>query len=518
MSTTISKGFVLRRSRRNEEMKVVLIVPPGGYYAERWQKGSLMPSLGIGYIAAVLEKNNFDVKIIDARVEGYTQAKLLKILKELNPDIAGLTFTTENRFDAFDTMRRIRETVPNAILVAGGPHVSLAADDTLTHIAELDYVVRGEGEHSFLELLNSLKDGKGVDDVNGISFRRDGILVNNPPRQLIRDLNEVPFPARHLFPWEKYNFTLEVPGKGKFKAANIMTSRGCPYGCNFCATSNMWGRSCRMRTPENIIEEVELLVDRYRAKAIWIFDDTFTVSKKRIFRFCELLKEKKISIHWFCEIRVDTVTKELLAEMKDAGCFSVGYGVESGSQRIIDEVIKKKIKLDDVKKVTEWCTELGIMTNPFFIFSHPEETMDDIAMTMDMIRNWPKNSSISLSLLHVYPGTPLERVAKEKGIIPVDFSWSVKDKRVETLPSAQGNVPIFRDKLSWEQISELLFEWAKIQKFPVIKKIPRALKHIRTIGDMKRYMKMFWTYVAFKSKGLANSSKKERLSEKSGIG
>ncbi len=499
-------------------MKIVLIVPPGGYYAERWQKGSLMPSLGIGYIASVLEKNNFDVKIIDARVEGYTQAKLLKVLKELNPDVAGLTFTTENRFDAFDTMRRIREAIPDVIMVAGGPHVSLAAEDTLVHVKELDYVVRGEGEHSFLELLNSLKDRKGADDVHGISFRRDGILVNNPPRQLIRDLNEVPFPARHLFPWEKYNFTLEVPGKGTFKAANIMTSRGCPYGCNFCATSNMWGRSCRMRTPENIIEEVELLVDRYKAKAIWIFDDTFTVSKRRVHRFCELLKEKKISVHWFCEIRVDTVTRELLAEMKDAGCFSVGYGVESGSQRIIDEVIKKKIKLEDVRKVTDWCVELGIMTNPFFIFSHPEETMDDIAMTMDMIRTWPGNSSLSLSLLHVYPGTPLEKVAKEKGILPEDFSWAVKDSRVETLPSAQGNVPIFRDKLSWEQISELLFEWAKIQKFPVIKKIPRALRHIRTLGDMRRYMKMFWTYVAFKSKGLASSSKKERLSEKSGIG
>lgn len=499
-------------------MKVVLIVPPGGYYAERWQKGSLMPSLGIGYIASVLEKNNFDVKIIDARVEGYTQAKLIKVLNGLNPDVAGITFTTENRFDAFDTMKKIREAIPNVILVAGGPHVSLAAEDTLLHITELDYIVRGEGEYSFLELLRSLMDGKGPEDVQGISFRKDGRVIHNPPVLLIKNLNEVPFPARHLFPWDKYNFTLEVPGKGNLKAANIMTSRGCPYGCNFCATSNMWGRSCRMRSPENIIEEVELLVDRYRAKAIWIFDDTFTVSKRRVYSFCDLLKNRKLSINWFCEVRVDTVNRDLLATMKDTGCFSVGFGVESGSQRIIDEVIKKKIKLEDVKRVTEWCEELGIMTNPFFIFSHPEETMDDIVMTMDMIRTWPKNSSISLSLLHVYPGTPLERVAKEKGILPEDFSWSVKDNRVETLPSAQGNVPIFRDKLSWEQISQLLFEWAKIQKFPVVKKIPKAIRHIRSLNDMKRYMKMFWTYVAFKSKGLTNSSRQGKLAEKSRTG
>jgi radical SAM superfamily enzyme YgiQ (UPF0313 family) len=499
-------------------MKIVLIVPPGGYYAERWQKGSLMPALGIGYIASVLEKNHIDVKIIDARIEGYSQARLINVLRELSPDVAGLTFTTENRFDAFDTMRRIKEAIPDIVLVAGGPHVSLAAEDTLLHIKELNYVVRGEGEYSFLELLMSLKGGKEPKDVQGISFRDNGLVIHNPPRQLIRNLDEIPFPARHLFPWEKYNFTLDVPNKGRFKSANIMTSRGCPYGCNFCATSNMWGRSCRMRTPENIIEEVELLVDQYRAKAIWIFDDTFTVSKRRIYRFCELLKERKISIHWFCEIRVDTVTRDLLNAMKDAGCFSVGYGVESGSQRIIDEVIKKKIKLEDVRKVTDWCVELGIMTNPFFIFSHPEETMDDIAMTMDMIRNWPKNSSISLSLLHVYPGTPLEKVAKEKGVLPQDFSWSIKDNRVETLPSAQGNVPIFRDKLTWEQISELLFEWARIQKFPVIKKIPRAMRHIRNLSDMKRYMKMFWTYVTFKTKSLTNSSKPGKVVERSRTG
>jgi len=487
-------------------MKVVLIVPPGGYYAERWQKGSLMPPLGIGYISAVLERNGFDVKIIDAHVEGYSQARLIDLLKGLKPDVTGLTFTTENRFDAFDTMRRLRRAIPNTLIVAGGPHVSLAAEDTLTNISELDFIVRGEGEYSFLELLLALKEGRGADGVQGISYRRDGLIVHNPPRQLIKDLDDIPFPARHLFPWQKYNFTLEVPGKGRFKAANIMTSRGCPYGCNFCASSKMWGRTCRMRTPENIIKEIEILVDHYRAKAIWIFDDTFTVSKKRVFRFCELLKERGISIHWFCEIRVDTVTKELLAEMKDAGCFSVGYGVESGSQRILDEVIKKGIRLDDVRRVTEWCTELGIMTNPFFIFSHPEETMDDIAMTMDMIRSWPKNGQVSLSLLHIYPGTPLETFAKERGILPKDFSWSVKDDRVETLPSAQGNVPIFRDKLSWEEISELLFEWARIQRFPVIKKIPRAIGHIRNLNDMRRYMKMLRTYITFKSRGLINPS------------
>lgn len=507
MYITISRGFV----RRSKNMKVVLILPPGGYYAERWQKGSLMPPLGIGYVAAVLEKNKYDISIIDGHVEGYTQGKLINILKIARPDVVGFTFTTENRFDAFSMMKRLREAIPGVIIVAGGPHVSLAAEDTLSHIRELDYIVRGEGEYSFLELLDSIKAGKGADGVEGISYRKDGRVVNNPPRSLVKNLDDIPFPAWHLYSWDKYNFTLDVPGKGKIRAVNIMTSRGCPHFCNFCASSKMWGRSCRMRSPENIIEEVELLVDRFRAKALWIFDDTFTVSKARVFGFCELLKKNGPLLDWFCEIRVDTVNRELLAAMKDAGCYGIGFGVESGSQRIIDEVIGKRIKLDDVKKVTEWCGELGIMTNPFFIFSHPNETIEDVSMTMDMIRKWPRNSHISLSLLHIYPGTDLERIAKEKGILPEDFSWSVRDSRVETLPSAQGHVPIFRDRLSWEQISELLFEWARIQKFPVIKKIPKALRHIRSLSDMKRYMKMFMSYINFKSKKRVSPSRLREL-------
>ena len=254
-----------------------------------------------------------------------------------------------------------------------------------------------------------------------------------------------------------------------------------------------------MRSVDNIIDEIELLRNKYKVKAIWIFDDTFTVSKQRVMEFCNRILEKKWDLSWFCEARVDTVDRELLTLMKKSGCYSIGFGVESGSQRILDEVIGKNISLDQVKETANICKELGIISNPFFIFSHPGEEREDIEKTMDMIRNWPQPSSISLSLLHVYPGTSLEKIAKEKGIVPEDFSWTREnDNRVTILPTAQGHVPIFIDKLSLKQLSEYLFEWRERQGYVLWKKIPEAVLSIRSPKDISRYFSIFRGYLRHK--------------------
>lgn len=480
-------------------MKISLIIPPGGYYAERWKKGSLMPSLGICYIAGVLEKAGHKVEIIDAYVEGISLKKLLSLLKKSKPDIMGVTFTTENRFQAFSVIQKVKHILPGTITIAGGPHASLATEDTLSNIPELDYIVRGEGEETIVELASAIKNKASVDHINGLSYRANNKIHHNFNRPLIPNLDAVPFPAWHLVPWEKYNFTLDVPGKGVLRAASMMTSRGCPFTCNFCSSSRLWGRTCRMRSVDNIIEEINILKNKYRIKALWIFDDTFTVSKKRVQEFCNKILEKNWDISWFCEVRVDTVDRDLLALMKKSGCYSIGFGVESGSQRIIDEVIGKKISLEQVKSTAEICSELGIVSNPFFIFSHPGETKEDIEKTMEMIKTWPKPSSISLSLLHVYPGTKLEEIAKEAGIIPKDFSWARKnDPRVTILPTAQGNVPIFIDKLSLKEISKYIFQWRERQGYKLWKKIPEVIKSIRSPRDLIRYSAVLKGYLKYK--------------------
>ena len=478
-------------------MKVTLISPPGGYIASRWEKSTL-PSLGLGYLAAYLEKNGIGCEILDAHVLRLKLSGVQSRLRELRPGIVGVTFTTENRFIGFETVRAARAALPNALIIAGGPHVSAAAEDTLSHLPELDLVVRGEGERALLQLARRAEAGMDPGEIAGVSYRRDGAVVNNPADDFIQDLDSLPFPARHLMPMDRYTYSVAIPGEGKLRALNIMTSRGCPFDCSFCASPRMWGRRYRARSPENVLAEADELVNRYGVGVLWIFDDTFTVQRPRTAAICEGLARHFPGIKWTCEIRVDTVDRELLALMQRAGCYCVAFGVESGSQRIIDESVGKRIRIEQVRQVVSWCRELKLRYNPFMILSHPGETEEDARETMRLIREWQADGApVSLAIMHIYPGTRIEAIARGNGILPADFSWASEAdaRRVPMLPAAQGHVPIFLDRLSWEFLSGCLFEWARMQRYSILRRIPKALMSIRSFSDIGRYWTMLRAYV-----------------------
>ncbi len=470
----------------------LLIIPPGGYYAERWSRGTLMPPLGVGYVAAALEQAGISSGILDAHVQSLTVKDIERELRERRPRIVGVTFTTETRFEGFRTLRTARHALPDAFIAAGGPHVSLSAEDTISHIHEVDAIVRGEGELTSVELAQRILGGQDLEGVTGLTHRRGREIVSENDRAPIEQLDSIPFPARHLYPpMRDYNFQFDIPAHGLKQFGNLMTSRGCPFSCNFCASAVMWGRRCRMRSPENILAEIEELRSRYGAQALWFFDDTFNSNPRRVERICNGILERGWNMPWFAEIRVDTMSRELLAMMKDAGCYCIGFGVESGSQRVLDHVIGKSMNLERVHEVIAWCKELGVQPNPFFIFSHPTETWEEAQQTMDMILRYKDFAKISMALLHVYPGTKLEGIARQNGTLPPDFSWTDENRKdVRTLPSAQGNVPLFIDKLTWEQISSLLFRWAQIQDYRLWNKIPKVLRSIRSWNDIKRYAVM----------------------------
>jgi len=478
-------------------MKVTLISPPGGYIASRWEKSAL-PSLGLGYLAGFLEGNGIHCEILDAHVLRLKLSDVRRYLRESRPDIVGVTFTTENRFVGFDTIKAAKVALPNALVIAGGPHVSAAAEDTLSHLPELDLVVRGEGEQALLQLAQRAEAGMDPDEIAGVSYRRDGAVVSNPAGDFIQDLDSLPFPARHLMPMDRYTYSVAIIGEGKLRALNIMTSRGCPFDCSFCASPRMWGRRYRARSPENVLAEVDELVNRYGADALWIFDDTFTVQRPRTAAICEGLARRFPGVRWTCEIRVDTVDRELLALMQEAGCYCVAFGVESGSQRIIDESVGKRIRIEQVHQVIAWCRELKLQYNPFMILSHPGEAEEDARETMRLIREWQADGvPVSLAIMHIYPGTRIEAVAREKGILPADFSWASEAdaRRAPMLPAAQGHVPIFLDQLSWEFLSGCLFEWARMQRYSILRRIPKALMSIRSFSDIGRYWTMLRAYV-----------------------
>lgn len=483
-----------------QEFNVLLMVPPGGYFAERWRESRGMPELGILYLAAVLERAKYNISVLPCNLYDDSWDVIRLKMREKGPHIVGVTVTTENRFQSFEVLRQAKMAVPDAVTLIGGPHVTNTAQDTLEHLDFIDAVVRGEGEETLLEICESLRTGGSFEGIRGVSFRNsNGLIIHNQSRQPIEDLDELPFPARHLVDHDRYNFRVDVPGVGLLPAANIMTSRGCPFNCNFCATPANWGRHVRTISPSRVIEEMKLVVKNYGVKVIWFYDDTFNINQKRVEELCRLIIAEHLEIFWFCEVRIDVLSKELLSIMKEAGCFHIGFGVEAGSERVRREIVRKNFDTDQARRVVQWCNELDIIANPFFVVSHPTETPAELEETLRIMKEFEGKSQQSVSILHIYPGTDLEQVAREKKLLPEDFTWTKRhDSRIITLPAAQGDVPLFLDRLNWWHIGRILFQWSSSQGYSVGNKIPAVLRNIRSYKDIFRYGILFICFLRYR--------------------
>ncbi len=486
-------------------VKVQLYVSPGGYFAERWSKGSTMPPLGLLSIGAVLEREGIPIEIVPADVLGLSWRDVARKIRSERPDIVGVSITTENRFQAFRLVRLAKKAHPGCLTVLGGPHASMAAEDCLEHIPELDVVVRGEGEMTMLDLCRAWDAGRDIralDGVPGLVLRRDGVPACNPPRPPIEDLDSLPFPAFHLVPFEKYRFTFDVPGRGLLPAVNIMTSRGCPFACSFCATPINWGRHVRMRSPENVVREIELLKARYGARVVFFFDDTFNANPRRADALADLMIERRLDVFFKCDVRMDIMSRPLLEKMKAAGLFHLSFGLEAGSDRVRNDIVGKKIDMADFRNLVQWSNELNVIPNVFYIFSHPTETWEEARETMRTIEAYADRVEGSVAILHIYPGTPLEEHARETGFLPKDFTWTRRARKgVITLPLAQGDVPLYIDKLSWAQVCELVLRWSLGSgQTSLWKKAPRALRHVRSWADLHRLLVMGWVYLRLRAR------------------
>lgn len=368
-----------------------------------------LPPLGIGYMATILNNNGYKSKILDFYLKEISFKNLKGIIEKQEPRIIGISSTTETYKNAIRLAKLIKNIDASIIIIFGGCHVTFEYEEAL-NIDEVDYVIRGEGEITILELCNYLLRGKGqLSQINGISYKEKGIIYNNADRDFIEDLDILPFPDRRLFSMRKYS----VP-------ASISTSRGCPGRCIFCAASALSGCKYRVRSAENIVEEFKYLNSLGYSK-IQIVDDTMTADLRRLNKFLKLLIEEDLNITWGCESRVDIISLELLQKMYKAGCRSIQFGVEAGNQKMLD-CLKKKISLEQVKRVFKWCKEVGIKSASCLIIGQPFDTKNSIKDTIEMGLELQRlGAQIVFSISTPYPGTYMYNNTCELGIEIVDF-------------------------------------------------------------------------------------------------
>lgn len=392
-------------------MKITLVNPP---YPHKAHSHPPFIPLGIAYLGAVAEKAGHEVNVIDCQAEKLDYMGFRQKISQQNPDIMGVTATTLLYSSAKQIITITKETHPNCTTMIGGSHASFWDENALQECPALDIVVRREGEATFLELLEKLGKKQSLEGVLGATYRKeDGEIVKNADRPFIENLDSLPFPAYHLLPLSAFHRM----GKTIFP---LTTSRGCVYWCDFCSTVRMFGRGYRMRSPKNVVDEMEKLHKTYDESQFTFYDDAFTVSEDHTRQFCQELKNRNLNVKWDCETRVDMVNRDLLQTMKNAGCMAVWFGVESGSQTILGKM-NKKIKTEQTKEAFRTASQVGLMTIASTVIGFPGETEETAWETINFIKKLNPDD-IGFYVATPYPGTPMYELVKQKGWLRItDF-------------------------------------------------------------------------------------------------
>jgi radical SAM superfamily enzyme YgiQ (UPF0313 family) len=366
----------------------------------------------------------------------------------------------------------------------GGIHPTVLPDETLAD-ENVDFVVRGEGEQTMHELVSAMNKNNGFEKILGLSFKKRGSIVHNPSRPFIDNLDALPFPARHLLPMKKYHKLLSTQLDEVFQKPidSVLGSRGCPYHCIFCAARTVSGHRYRVRSIKNIIREIEALINTYGIRQICFGDDNLVVNKDRTEKLCDELIRRGISDHlvWICETRIDSVDKEILQKMKIAGCKLISFGIESGSQRLLN-LIKKETKIETIEKTLNLAKEVGIITRGTFMLGLPTETLEETQRTIEFAIKLDLDF-VKFSLTTPYPGTELYNRCLEENSI-TSFDWT----RYSSMAGYSDYDPIY---VPLGRKSSELKEWQRKshRKFYLRPEmIMNHLQKINSLNSFKRYL------------------------------
>jgi len=410
----------------------------------------LTPPLGLLYIATVLRTAGYSVRIIDLNLEGVDLAQVRLLCEIGRPGIVGISALTETYPAALNVAGIAKQINPRVQVVMGGSHPSVLPKDVASN-ALVDYVVIGEGESTFLELAGYILQNSGrLDGIAGIAYRQSDQVVISPERGFIEDPDSLPFPERRLLPISEY--------EGK---ATILASRGgCPYGCRYCAVNNIWKGKRRYRQPGRVVEEMRSMIRDSISSEIIFVDDIFTLNKPYVRDLCHAMKSHgRLNCEWICTTRADLVDAELLREMQGAGCAGITFGVEAGSQKILD-VIDKHLTLAQVKSAVTSAQAAGMQVTCAFMFPHPEDTEETVREQMRFMKELTEQGvQVSLSFTTPLPGTDYYERADELGIKILEQNWDDFD---------MSHVQITNRHLSLEKLTELekeLYQYVELVRY-----------------------------------------------------
>lgn len=443
-----------------------------------------LPSLGVGYISSFLRSKGIDTVILDAYAEDLNIESTVKRIKEINPDIIGFSVLTPAIPIALKLAEAVKNNNKNIITVFGGIHPSLMPEETLKNL-NVDFVVRGEGEITFYELVKALeKKEPDIENIKGISYRRDGGIWHNPDREYIKDLDCLPYIDWGMFPMDKYRCLPHWKITEPFYP--MITSRGCPARCTFCSLSTQ-GKVNRPRSSKNVASEIEYLVDKKGAKQIMLLDASFPVSREKAFELLDEIIKRGLNkkMVWTCETRVNFVDLALMEKMREAGCRKVAFGVETGNQQLLNNV-KKGFELDTVRKAVKNAKGAGLEVIAFYMFGLPGETIEMSRKTIEFAIEL--NTDIAtFSLTVPYPGTELyEEIKKEGSLKTIDW------EKYSSLGSMTPYEPVYVPKgMTKEELVSIQQQAIKRYYFR-----PRMmLLHFKKIRSFADFMKYFNTFI-----------------------
>lgn len=478
-------------------MQVTLISPPQNF-SKTQETAGVVPPLGLCYLAGVLDSNAYSVKIIDAVGEKYRQVYSWRghLLRGMNFDeileaipqdtrVVGISNLYTFAFMvASEISSRVRERFPNVIIVFGGAHPTIMTRQTMAR-PEVDFVVLSEGEYTFKELLEAIERGEGWETIDGLAYRKNGEAIVNPKTKFVHNLDQIPFPRRNLLNMQNYFEAREPHGSAnRQRWTTMIATRGCPYGCTFCNTPQIWQRRWRPRSPKNVVDEIEQLKNDYGIEEIHFEDESLTTNPKWVLEFARELKTRNLNVLWQTSngVRAESITEEALDLMIEAGCTQVTVAAESGSPRILNDVIQKRLDLNAVLRAVRLAAPKRVFIACYFMLGLPDERISDVLKSIFLAMRLAIYGAdeVVFSVFSPLPGSKLlERLIQEGKVRVGDQFFDGLTPHGDLFVSKS-----YSDYISDRQV--IFLKYAGYMAFYATKLIFHPLKIMRSIRNVAR--------------------------------